>query len=245
MARKRRNPGRQPACARRQTPAEIEAGVRGELRSILRRLARLRQPFDEFQAEASIPAGQTGHRVVAAASHEAVQEEILALAGSVWHLKDRLNTWANANRFPCDPSIKAFAEANGALLVCADLINAKKHGGMNNYSGFSPYLSGIKLNTSKSGVLGIRFDGGLQETDLLVTHTDPVPWRVEILTGDGKGTLGNAVDVIEAAFRAWLPLITDLGFLSAADPETSRLGQVLASSVVATGGAPGAATSDD
>jgi len=49
--------------------------------------------------------------------------------------------------------------------------------------------------------------------ELTATHPNPVPYRVEIVSGDGKICFGNAVVVITQGFGYLIPLIRQLGVL--------------------------------
>jgi hypothetical protein len=119
-------------------------------------------------------------------------------------------------------SIEEWATTNPSLLICADLINAKKHGGPGDRSGYSPFLSGVQLFLARAGVLGVRYDGVNVLDELLLTNPVPVPWRIEVLTGDGKGTFGDAVELIGRAFASWVPVIRTLKVLGG-DVRSRRL----------------------
>jgi len=56
-----------------------------------------------------------------------------------------------------------------------------------------------------------------------VTNPVPIPFRVDILVGDGESGKGNAVAFIYNAFQEWVPLIRELGILDADDPECNAL----------------------
>jgi hypothetical protein len=206
-----------------QSPAQVADGVQIELRAILRRWELLRRPFEQFVQVAGRPADQPRWRLVSFTSYEAVQEEVLAFAGGVWHLKDRLKSWVQIKRLRLNLSIEKWAETNPPLLVCADLINAKKHGGPGDRSAYAPFLSGVQLLfPPQAGVLGMRYDGVNVLDELLMTNPVPVPWRIELWTGDGKGTLGDAVELIGRAFASWVPVIRNLKVLGA-DVRSRRL----------------------
>lgn len=228
MSKKKEKGRSSRGSARKETPAEIAAGVRAELRSILRLLAKPGRPLDQFEVVEGVAQGEPRYRIAGASSHEAIQDDILALAGGVWHLKDRLKRWAKAKGLRVSPDIEDWADGNPALLVCADLVNAKKHGGNDNRSGYAPVLSGVKFDTSKNGPIGVQYDGSIKESDLLVTLPIPVANEVEILTGDGKATLGDAVELICNAFISCVPLIQKLKVLGPGDPESRRLNDLLA-----------------
>jgi hypothetical protein len=205
-----------------QSPAQVADGVQVELRGILRRWQLLRRPFDQFVQVEGLPEDHPRWRLVSFTSYEAVQDEVLAFAGGVWQLKDRLKKWVDVKRLSLSISIEKWAETNRPLLVCADLINAKKHGGPGNRSGYAPFLSGVHLILAHAGVLGMRYDGVNLLDEFLVTNPVPVPWRVEVWTSDGKGTLGDAVELIGRAFASWVPVIRTLKVLGS-DVRSRRL----------------------
>ena len=219
---------------------DIAREIRVELRGILRRYFELREPLRHFVRDPLIPLGGTCHylmigRGTPCRSHnplkgsikcvsvpdERIQHEVLEFAGTVWHLKDRLQRFARATKQAID--LEAHAKGKTDLLVCADLINAKKHSGSDNRSGFSPRLGNVEFDTSQSGVIELRYDGARKLSQIAVTIDMPIPYRVDIEGRDGIAVEEDAVRLIYRAFRVWLPLICDLGILNGDDPESIAL----------------------
>jgi len=119
-----------------------------------------------------------------------------------------------ANGIQIEVSIEKMVEKSLNLLLCADLYNMKKHGELNRpRTTYSPILNGVSFDASKSGVIGINYNGASKMGDILATNPEPVPYRVEILSGDGKTRFGDAVVVITRGFGYWIPLIRQLGIL--------------------------------
>jgi hypothetical protein len=206
-----------------KTPDQIAADIRIELRSIVRGLQHLRQPFTEFDDVPGLPEGHPRFRLKQAACYEEVQRRVLEVAGAIWHLKDRLKLWVAARSLTISPTIEELVAGNLALLLCSDLINAKKHGECKNRSGYGPRLGGLRIDINGNGAVAMRYDGAAKEDEILVTHRVPVPFQVEIISGDGRGTFGNAAEVIEKAFDVWRQVICQLGILAAPDPESQLL----------------------
>jgi hypothetical protein len=159
------------------------------------------------------------------AAHEAIIEDVIGLAGMVWHLKDRLNRWFSATGKTYEPSIEEIAETDKPLLVCGDLIDSKKHGGGSNRSGFAPKVGNIGFNPG--GQMGIKYDGALKLADIRVSKPDPIPFTAEILSGDEQYTFGPAIEVISKAFENWRRVIDDSDLLGGSDPESRELRRLL------------------
>jgi hypothetical protein len=200
------------------------AEIRAELRGILRRMDELRRPMTPELAidpsEAELP-----YVLRRMASHEAIQEDVISLAGMVWHLKDRLNRWMSAVGKTCVPSIEEIAAAQKPLLICGDLIDSKKHGGGSNRSGFAPQVG--EIGFSQDGRIGFRYDGALKLSDIRLEKPTPIPFTVDIVSGDGQFTFGPAVDLISKAFENWRILIEVTGLLGGGDPESQELRRLL------------------
>jgi hypothetical protein len=197
--------------------------IKEELRSIIRQWDKLHKPLRCSEKVSPFSEGSPRYRIEGAQSFEELEELILRFAGSVWHLKDRLNQWVKikelkeiaANGEQKEISIEQMAKESQNLLLCADLYNMKKHGkfGRNPKTTFSPILNGVSFDTTKSNVIGICYDGASKMGDILATNPELVPYRVEILSGDHKRRFGNAVVVITRGFGYWIPLLRQLGIL--------------------------------
>jgi hypothetical protein len=142
----------------RVNAAEMAAEIRKELRGILRRMDELRRPMPVELVE-GVPEGEPRYLLRKASAYEAIQEDVITLAGMVWHLKDRLKRWMADSGLECQPSIEDLAAAHKAMLICGDLIDSKKHGGGSNRSGYSPQVGGISFRPG--GVMALRYDGAL------------------------------------------------------------------------------------
>ncbi len=235
---------------------ELAAEIRRELRSIRRQRDEWRRPLEKFEPNPNANSGQPPHYVMfdmrrrrcinglrigikcLQLPDERILDGVYRLAESVWHLKDRLKTWGQAQGL--DLNVESHAASAGSLLIVADLANMKKHGELlRPRSNRSPRLgvlrhdengradkegSGlVSFDTSNSGVVEVFYDGSRKDKELLVTHAVPIPFKVEVLVDDGGTSLGNAVDFIYSAFREWLPIIDDAGVLSDGDRESEEL----------------------
>lgn len=171
---------------------------------------------------------------------ERINDAIHHFAGSVWHLGDRIRRWDRARGTSSEVVKRRITKLIGEsrdLQICGDLITEKKHGAREDRSGLQPWLSGTHFDTSKNGAVEFWYDGKVKEAYLLVTIANPVPFRVDVYRGDDPtinrerpdagAKIGNAVDIISSGFRAWLPLIRDLGLLVGDDPEDDALIQIL------------------
>ena len=75
---------------------------------------------------------------------------------------------------------------------------------------------------------------------LLVTEPTPIPFRIEIYEGNGRGELksdpplpehkvGNAANVLWTGFRHWIPLLKEFKVLANEDPESVALTNIIRS----------------
>jgi hypothetical protein len=221
MSKKQRR-GQQPR--ERANPDDMASEIRTELRGIFRRMDELCRPIVPELVEGVLE-GEPRYSLRKMAAHESIQEEVIALAGIIWHLKDRLKRWISAAKIDCQPAIEEIAAADSALLICGDLIDSKKHGGRSNRSGYAPCVGEIGIRPN--GKMGIKYDGALKLSEIRVMNPDPVSFTVEIITGDGKGTLGPAMDVVRKAFEPWRVVIDELDLLGASDGESVQLRRLM------------------
>ena len=221
-----------------QSTENLASEIKEELRSIIRQWDKLHKPL-RCSEKVNVPEGSPCYRIEGAQSYEELQELVLRFAGSVWQLKDRFKSWVTVKGLKLRE-----AESNGKqgktyigkeakdviekeagkslnLLLCADLTNTKKHGKLNRpRTKYLPILNGISLDTQRSGVIGIKYDGASKSGDIVAANPEPVPCRIEILSGDGKYCFGDAVVVITRGFGHWTPFIRQLGVLG--DDSESR-----------------------
>jgi hypothetical protein len=198
--------------------ADVASEIRAELRSILRQRDDLHRPLDWFGLAEFKPVGVpryyvlfdhnprlvvTGLRLGGVGSlrlrDERILDRIFEYAKSVWHLKDRLKLWVKAKGFAID--VEAAANKSRNLLICADLANWKKHGENKNRSGLAPRIDYVTFDTSRSGGVELYFDGASKHQELLVANDVPIPFRAEAVSGNGAGTLGDAINIIDRAFE--------------------------------------------
>ncbi len=209
---------------------DVLDGIRVELRSILRQRDCLRRPLQMFLPVANRTEGEPRYCVVfdnrsrrrieglrirvktIQLPDEKIHDDILNFAQSVWHFKDRLKQWTKIQNTATN--IEELANRSIHLLVCADLANQKKHGGMGNRSGLLPELDLVTFDTSRSGMIEFFYDGTNREKELLVANSVPIPYTVDILTERATKSLGNATDYICKAFAYWVPIIQQLGITS-------------------------------
>jgi len=223
---------------------DIAAEIRTELRSILRQRDDLRKPLDWFGEVESRPPDVPRYYVLfdqdprlvvsglrlggsgeISLADERIIDRVFEFAKSVWHLKDRLKLWVDAQGL--NFNVEAKAAKCRALLICADLANWKKHGENRNRSEIDPRVETVKFDTSKSGGIELYYDGATKHQELLVANPVPISYRVDVLADGGNTNLGNAVDVIDRGFSDWLPMIMTLGILSADNRESEYLRQHL------------------
>src|SRR4051812_14865928 len=107
MSKKPRN--RQPR--ERVSADDMAAEIRRELRGILRRMDDMRRPM-LVELVDGIPEGEPRYRLRKASAYEAIQEDVITLAGMVWHLKDRIKRWMTAAQLACTPTVEEMAERN-------------------------------------------------------------------------------------------------------------------------------------
>ena len=222
---------------------KVATEIRTELRSILRQRDDLRKPLEVFGEVQSRPDNVPRYYVMfdlnprlvveglrlggcggISLPDERIIDKVFEFAKGVWHLKDRLKLWAKASGFAID--IEAEAAKDRDLMACADLANWKKHGKNRNRSNRDPKIGNVRFDTSKSGGIEIYYDGATKRQEVLVVNPVPIPFSVEVVDQDGA-TLGNAIDLIERAFSAWLPIINTLGILSGMDRENEHLRTML------------------
>jgi hypothetical protein len=219
-------------------PQRIMDEIRTELLSIIRRRNDLERPLSSFAEVASKPAGTPRFYVLFDQNPRLVingliistkklclpdiriLDEVFAYAKSVWHLKDRLKASVRSQKLKID--VEDVGEQSPDLLVCADLANWKKHGANRNRSGLNPRLEQVEFDTSRSGQLELYYDGATKQKELLVENTEPIPFKVEVLTDGGK-THGNAIPLIWRGFKRWIPTIEKAGVLNGLDRQTLHL----------------------
>ena len=222
---------------------QLAKEIRAELRSIVRQRDELSKPLDAFGEVVDLPLGEPRFCVMFDAKprrkvhglqarmptltlpDERISDQVMEFAKSVWQLKDRLKLWVKAHGLSTD--IEGEANKSSDLLVTADLANWKKHGENKNRSGLNPRTTEVRFDTSKNGVVELYYDGASKEKELLVTVPEPIPYWVDVVADGGPNVLGNAVDIISAAFAYWLPLIQTLGILKGTDRETEHLNKKL------------------
>jgi hypothetical protein len=141
------------------------------------------------------------------------------LAGSVWHLRDKIARWLSAVNKKCVPSLGDLANDNIALRICGDLIDSKKHGAGCNKSGFAPTVGAVALKLS--GTVGMKYDGAIAVDEILVTRPDPIEYTVEIVSHDGK--TGDALELIRKAMSPWCEVLKKAEFLESRDSRTTKL----------------------
>jgi len=153
---------------------------------------------------------------------EHIIDNVLNFAQSIWHLKDRLDAWSKGTSRPFDA--KKIYSQSLHLLVCSDLANSKKHGRSDDRSKLSPHLKPeIELDTSKSGLLELFYDGTRKEKELYVTNPSPILYKVKIFGKQKKIIADNAVAYLFEAFKLWIPAIKQLDVLQVGCPESEAL----------------------
>ncbi len=203
---------------------QMAAEIRKELRGILRRIDNLRCPLTPRLVE-SRPEGEPRYYLEKASTVEAIEEEVITLAGMVWHLKDRLNRWMSAAMLTSIPTVEEMANSEVLLQICGDLIDSKKHGGGTNRSGYAPQVGGFSFYPN--GQIALRYDGALRMGEFFVETAKPIPFDIRIQTGDGSGHFGSAVDLITKAFDIWKRLIEKTDLLAGDNPENTELRRLL------------------
>lgn len=227
----------------KQASHKIASEIRSELRSILRLRRDLYAPLQRFEPLAD-PSGGIRYYVLfdtnprktvqgiklgglkqISLPDEPILDRVLEFAKAVWHLKDRLHQFARATNQQVE--LDAVANQSTNLLVVADLANRKKHGRSENRSKLDPHLDLVAFDTSRSGPIEFYYDGAMKEKELIVTNPVPIPFTVDILAQEGNTVLGDARQIINNALLDWLPMVQQLGILSAYDPETTALCAIL------------------
>lgn len=243
--------------------SEIATDFRNEVRRIIRNWYGLQMPVETFR-KVERPEGRPNIQVCFGPSllgnnppeesaiglqtrvkritlpDERIRDRFHDFAGSVWHLKDRIQMWERVKRTPkviVERRINEHIDECRDLQICGDLISKKKHGAREERSGLQPWLSLTSFDTSKNGPVEFWYDGKVKEAVLLVTTASPVPYRVDVYRGDDPSIdrqrphegakIGNAVDIIFAGFMHWLPLIRDVGILESDEPENNALVEIL------------------
>jgi hypothetical protein len=251
MKRKRRHRAQTRTYERDWLALEI----RGELRRIIRKWSDLASPLCLFRELSDRPASRPRYPVCLSLSgqmrtgtglrmgvkqlvrpDERLDDFVYGLAGSLWHLKDRLRQWCAAAGRP--DRVEEHANGSADLLICADLVNRKKHGCNDNRSGLDPWVDQPVLDTSQSGVVEFLYDGAWNETILIVSEPKPIPYRVDILRDAGKRSertasqgreplrIGSSSEIFLRALAHWCPLIDELEALRD-DPESAALRRAL------------------
>lgn len=228
----------------------IASEIRVELRSILRQLRDLRTPIQRFERDTTRGADQpqyyvmfdmqprlsiTGLRLrtrMMSLPDERIIDSVLELAKSIWHLKDRLQQWVKVGsplvRRGLDRSgIETWAKQSLDLLVCCDLANEKKHGGNENRSRQHPTVGQVEFDTSDSGIIEYYCDGATGTKELIVSNPVPIQFAVPVNSSTEKKVIGEAIDIMERAFKHWVELIRRLGLLDSSDPESLALRRLL------------------
>lgn len=230
---------------------QVAYEFRAELRSILRQICDLHRPIERFERDPSRSSNEPQFYVMfnmrprrkiiglkiqsKSISHpdERILDAVLELAKSVWHLKDRIVKWLQVcNLMECGglskKSIETWVGGNLNLRIAADLANEKKHGENRIRSKLRPSVPLVEFDTSQHGVLEIFYDGAIKEQELLVSNPLPLPFSVPVVSLVTNERIGDAAQILEDAFRSWLPLIRQIGVLVGIDPETIRLRQEIA-----------------
>ena len=231
-------------------PESIASEIRVELRSILRQLRDLRTPIQRFERDRNKGPNDpqyyvmfdmqprmsiTGLRLrtkMMSLPDERIIDDVLDLAKSVWHLKDRLQQWVKvaspSARHGVDrEGIEVWAKQSSELLLCSDLANEKKHGGCENRSRKRPSVAQVEFDTSASGVVEYFCDGAIGTKELIVSNPVPIGYRIPVTSRVDNAAVGDAVQIIEQAFLHWLPLIRRIGVLDLTDPQTLALRSAL------------------
>lgn len=232
--RRKRKPSHRPTQPKKR-PEAIAAEIRGELREIIRMWEGLCSPlptmpfwhpvdgqmyavmFDMRPPRIARLSLKIGVRTLSL-HHERTRTRVLDMAVAVWHLRDRLHQWAKATEDTLD--VRLYADGRPRLVVCADLANRRKHG-HSNRSRLDPGLGQVAFDTSKSGTVLFAHDGAAKEDIFAVSNPAPITYTVELVLADTP--IPDAVDFIWRAFLEWLPLINDLGILTADEAENRHL----------------------
>lgn len=224
------------------TPASLVGEIRTELRSIIRQFEDIARPLDSFDGDPRSPKDKpryyvnfgrrrhipfTGLKLMAPRmflADEQVDDAVLNLAKSVWHLKDRLHQWIKRTGAAAD--VKTWSDGCSHLLVCGDLANWKKHGRTENLSGLEPKLTEVFFDLTKSGGVEYFFDGSTKHQELIVTNPVPIPFTPRLIL-KGEPEPVNAIIIIHSGFRRWVDLIEQLGVLAGDGRENRVLRETL------------------
>jgi hypothetical protein len=224
-------------------PDDIARDIRSELRSILRLRRDLYAPLRRFEPIADPDSGtryyvlfdthprkairglKLGGLTQLRLPDERICDRVLEFAKAVWHLKDRLHRFAKTTGQLAD--LEGIADKSTALRVCADLANQKKHGRSENRSNLNPCLDLVVFDTSKNGSVELYYDGAMKDKEVIVANPNPIPYTVDVLINGDSTVLGDARQIIDNGLTDWLPVVQQLGLLSAADPETNALRTIL------------------
>lgn len=217
---------------------DLEYALRSEMRRILRKWNELNTPLKVFHELPGRPEHRPKYQVVIDNAlrprsgeglliristitfpEERYEDKVLDFARAVWHLRDHLNQLARIASANMD--INSHARKSQELLICADLINMKKHGNHDNQSGVNPRLTETHFDTSESGLIEFQYDGGLKEASILVEMPRPIKLWIDVYSvsmgdqdnSDNKIHKGMAQELIWKGFKHWWPLIDDLGIL--------------------------------
>jgi hypothetical protein len=234
MGRNRKN--KKGKGSKKPSSAAIGNKIKAALRSIIRDWQSLHSPLFVDNVPVDVLSGSHRFRVPAAESAEELQERVIQFAGRVWQLKDGLIKWLKVSPAlkinfrdslgrtvtggggaSAVKTIEDIAKLSLPLLLCADLYNTHKHYDDCDRSRYQPFLNGVQFDTSRAGVLAIRFDGARQLGELMVENKTPVPLRIEIHSRNQQVCFGDAIVIVGRAFRHWLSIIRSMGILSASD----------------------------
>lgn len=182
--------------------------------------------FDQHQRVRFAEGLKLGGTGVLSIPDERISDLYFNFAMAVWHLKDRLRHYSQAAEVSID--IQATEVGSRDLLICADLSNWKKHGAHGDRSALRPYLSEVRFDLSKSGGIELYYDGVMKKKGLIVSNLQPIPFHIDVLTGEGRSIVGNAREIINTAFCAWIPLIEMAGLFSEKYPAGPVLHKILA-----------------
>lgn len=232
---------------------DIAADIRSQLRGILRLRELLLNPPVPLIEDRQKPTGEPryylrffndrppqkitglkGRTSALSLPHEHLVAEVANFAKAVWHLKDWLCRWGEVTGSAIKNDIEDHAEPSPELMICADLANMDKHGeSRSKRSRRNPQLDPeVELDTSRSGLIEFYYNGVTKEHELLVENRAPVSHRVRVLVDDKTTALpDDAVTVIDAAFRHWIPLVARLQVLADDNPESVHLRSALGLSV--------------
>jgi hypothetical protein len=139
--------------------------------------------------------------------------EVLDYAAAIWHLKDWLKKAIAEKSIGVD--LEKHVDTSRELCICADLVNFQKHGGYKkkksgSRSGLDPKLSTCHFDLSHNGIVEFYYNGKTREKEITVQYPIPMPWQIDVLSGDEIINLGNVLFVLGRAFIHWQPIIQKL-----------------------------------